>query len=59
MGLLAQGLQLLGGSWVDISRVMSRVTIHITHIRRLRTPLITTPNEPPSRGSGLGILSYG
>ena len=33
----------LGGSWV----VISKVTIIITHIRRLITPLITTP-EPPS-----------
>ena len=39
---------LLGGSWVVISRVISKVTIIITHNRRLITPLITTP-EPPSR----------
>ena len=39
---------LLGGSWVVISRVISRVTILITHIRGLITPLITT-HEPPSR----------
>ena len=38
---------LLGGSWVVISRVISRVTIVITHIRGLITPLITT-HEPPS-----------
>ena len=38
----------LGGSWVAISRVTSRVTILITHIRALITPLITTP-EPPRR----------
>ena len=41
----------LGGSWVAISRVTSRATILITHIRALRaliTPLITTP-EPPRR----------
>ena len=38
---------LLGGSWVVISRGISRVTILITHIRGLRTPLITT-HEPPS-----------
>ena len=39
---------LLGGSWVVISRVISRVTILIIHIRGLITPLITT-HEPPSR----------
>ena len=39
---------LLGGSWVLISRVISRVAILITHIRVRITPLITTP-EPPSR----------
>ena len=31
---------LLGGSWVVISRVISRVTILITHTRGLITPLI-------------------
>ena len=39
---------LLGGSWVVISRGISRVTILITHIKGLLTPLITT-HEPPSR----------
>ena len=39
---------LLGGSWLVISGVISRVTIGITHIRGLMTPLITT-HEPPSR----------
>ena len=39
---------LLGSSWVVISRVISRVTILITHIRGLITLLITT-HEPPSR----------
>ena len=34
---------LLGGSWVVISRVSSRVTILKTHIKGLITPLITTP----------------
>ena len=38
----------LGGSWVVISRVISRETILITPIRGLLTPLIT--HEPPSRG---------
>ena len=41
---------LLGGSGVVIGRVISRVTILITHIRGLITPLITTP-EPPIRES--------
>ena len=40
---------LLGGSWLAISRVRSRVTIVITFIRGFITPLITT-HEPPSRG---------
>ena len=31
-------LLLLGGSWVVISRVISRVTILLTHIRGLTTP---------------------
>ena len=42
--------------WVVISRVsrvISRVTILITHIKGLITLLITTP-EPPSREEGLG-----
>ena len=38
----------LGGSWVVINGVISRVTILTTHIRGLITPLITT-HEPPSR----------
>ena len=41
----------LGCSWVVISRVFGRITIVITHIRGLRTLLITT-HEPPSN---LGI----
>ena len=45
-------LGLLGGSWVEKSGVISRVTIIITHIRGLITPLITT-HEPPSRESML------
>ena len=47
MGSTAEVRIVLGGSWVVISRVKSRVTILITQIRGLRTPLITTP-EPPS-----------
>ena len=39
---------LLGGSWVVISGVISRVTLLITHVRGLITPLITT-HEPPSK----------
>ena len=39
---------LLGGSWVVISGIISGVTINITHITGLVTPLITT-HEPPSR----------
>ena len=38
----------LGGSWVVTSGVISKVTISITHIKGLITPLITT-HEPPSR----------
>ena len=41
---------ILGGSWVVISRVISRRTIVITHIGGLTTPLITT-HEPLSRAS--------
>ena len=42
----------LGGSWVVISGVISRVTIVVTHFRGLIVLLITT-HEPPSRGGGL------
>ena len=45
---------LLGGSWVLTSRVISRVTILVTHIRGLITLLITTP-EPPSTRSPKGL----
>ena len=41
--------ELLGGSRVVTGRVISRVTILITVLRGLITPLITT-HEPPSRG---------
>ena len=41
-------LPILGGSWVAISEVISRVTVVITRIRGLMTPLLTT-HEPPSR----------
>ena len=43
------GVTLLGGSWVVISGVISRVTIIITDIRGLKTPPITTLNPKPSR----------
>ena len=46
---------LLGGSRVVISRVISRLTIVVTHIRGLITPLITT-REPPSRAKGFGLF---
>ena len=39
--------KLLGGSWVVISRVISRITLVITDIWGLITPLITT-HEPPA-----------
>ena len=38
---------LLGGSWLVISRVNSRVTVVVTDTRGLIPPLITT-HEPPS-----------
>ena len=38
----------LGGSWLGLSRVISRITIVITYIKGLITPLITS-HEPPSR----------
>ena len=41
-------IKVLGGSWVAISGVISRVTIVVTQIMGLTTPLITT-HEPPSR----------
>ena len=41
---------LLGGSWVAISGVISRVAIVITHIRGLIAPLTTT-HEPPSNSA--------
>ena len=36
----------LGGSWLVISGVLRKVTVLITHIRGLITPLITS-HEPP------------
>ena len=44
-------LIVLGGSWAVISRVISRITILVTHIRGLIT-LLTTSHEPPSGACG-------
>ena len=41
-------MEALGGSWVVISRVISRITILITLIRGL-IPLLITIHESPSR----------
>ena len=49
---------ILGGSWVVKSRVTSKVTIIITHIRALITPLINT-HEPPSKGRFQGFRVQG
>ena len=49
--LQAEGM--LGGSWVVISGVLSKVTVLITPTRGLITPLITT-HEPPSKTQHLG-----
>ena len=46
-----------GGSWVVISGVISKVTVLITLIRGLITPLITT-HEPPSRVSGFRTAGF-
>ena len=49
MGVVTRvAARLLGGSWVVISEVMRKVTIVITHISGLITPLITL-HEPPGR----------
>ena len=45
-------MPVLGGSWVVICGLISRVTIVITHIKGLITPLRTT-HEPPSIGTTL------
>ena len=52
------GWGVLGGSWVVISRAISRITIVIIHIRGLITSLITT-HEPPSIGSFFGFWAFG
>ena len=46
LNILAQGL--LGGSWVVIRGVISRVTIIITHITGFISPRIIA-HEPPSK----------
>ena len=57
LGLKALFLEaLVGGSWVVISGAISRVTVVITHIRGLRTLLITT-HEPPSIPRTIVVLS--
>ena len=48
---------LLGGSWLVINRVISRVTILISHIRGLLTLLIATP-EPSSRHTSSSTSGY-
>ena len=50
-----KGYTLLGGSWLVLSRTISRVTILITYNRGLITPLITA-HEPPSRLSTVYYL---
>ena len=42
--LLSMGASLLGGSWVVITGIISRVYILITHIRGLITPIVTRAN---------------
>ena len=46
---------LVGGLWVVISGVISKVTIVITHIRGLMALLITTHEPPSSAFQGLGV----
>ena len=52
----------LGGSWVVFSRVISRITILITQIRGVITPIIAT-HEPPSSLRSVfrcfAVLSWG
>ena len=43
-------MRVLGGSWVVINGVILRVTILISHLTGLITPLITA-HEPPGRSS--------
>ena len=46
---LGAALNMLGGAWVVISGFTSGVTVIITHIKGLRSPLIAT-HESPSTG---------
>ena len=56
VGCGAKGFHpILGGSWVVVSGVISKVTIVITRNRGLINPLITT-HEPSSRAQNLGRL---
>ena len=48
---------ILGGSWLVRSRVLSRVTIVITHIRGLIALLLTT-HEPPSMSGCKRLTQY-
>ena len=52
--LSLKGHARLGGSWVVINGVISRVTILMNHTRGLITPLRTT-HEPPRDPIQLGI----
>ena len=51
--MLVMKAPILGGSWVVVSRVISRITMVITYIRGLITLLITT-HEPPSSSTVSG-----
>ena len=50
-------VSILGGSWVVICGVVSRVTIIITHISGLIAPLLTT-HEPPSNSRAHSALCF-
>ena len=49
-------LDLLGGSWVVISRVISRATILVTYISSLITSLITTSNLQVGCKNSMGVI---
>ena len=55
---LSAAMSTLGGSWVVISRVISKATIIITHNRGLITPLITTHEPPSSVRKGSFLLAW-
>ena len=48
---------ILGGSWVVTSGVLSPLIIWVISIVTLRITLLIATQEPPSRGSGLGVIS--